>query len=169
MSTTLLSLKDKYYMYDGDKNIEEQGLIIGSYELAWLADLAISYLLDNINQTVYNNMNYFGIYRDDGIAIFKGSISQRVMTNWLNTFQREIESISGKDFLKFTAVLWKPNEQKEAESNNAVQINSDPFLPYLDTELFWGLDETLQFKVHLKPNQQLKYLKHGKRAHTGLF
>jgi hypothetical protein len=40
-----------------------------------------------------------------------------------------------------------------------VSVATDPSFPYLDMKLYWR--ETtgdLQFRVHLKPNQQLKYL-----------
>jgi hypothetical protein len=39
MSSTLLTIVDKYYEYDGDKDPEEKGPTIGGYESAWLADL----------------------------------------------------------------------------------------------------------------------------------
>ena len=47
MSTTILTFCDKYYLYDGDLQIENRGLTIGGYESAWLADLAMAFLLDN--------------------------------------------------------------------------------------------------------------------------
>jgi hypothetical protein len=43
-------------------------------------------------------------------------------------------------------------------------INRKENPPYLDMELYWR-EESLEFKVHLKPNQQLKYLNIGS-AHT---
>jgi hypothetical protein len=40
-----------------------------------------------------------------------------------------------------------------------VSVAPDTSFPYLDMELFWSNDDdSLQFRVHLKPNQQLKYL-----------
>ena len=169
MSTTLLSFKDKYYMYDGDREMDERGFTIGGYESAWLADLAMSYLLDNIDQELYNGMQYFGIYRDDGIAFFDGIINQKSLSDWLLKFQREIERIAGNEFLKFTAVIWKPDEHMETELDPAVQVCTDSYLPYLDTEIFWNSNLNLQFRVHLKPNQQLKYLNRGSSHTPGCF
>jgi len=39
-----------------------------------------------------------------------------------------------------------------------ISFESTNFFPYLDTELVWSKEGDLQFKVHLKPNQQLKCL-----------
>ena len=44
MSSTLLTLEEKYYEY-GEKGIETKGLAIGGYESAFLADLVAYYLL----------------------------------------------------------------------------------------------------------------------------
>ena len=40
----------KYYEYGGDEDVEERGLMIGGYELAWLADLVASYILENTEE-----------------------------------------------------------------------------------------------------------------------
>jgi hypothetical protein len=148
MSTTLLSFKDKYYMYNGDKKVEERGFTIGGYESTWLADLAMLYLLVKTDQGLYEDLNFFGIYRDDGVMIFNGIINQSGLTDWLNKFQREVERIAVNEFLQFTAVSWKLNTPNET-SNSAVQVNSDKYLPYLDTEIFWNSNGTLKFRIHL--------------------
>ena len=44
MSSTLLTFRDKYFEYGGDRNIDKRGLAIGRYELAFLANLAASFL-----------------------------------------------------------------------------------------------------------------------------
>ena len=46
MSSTLISFNGEYYKYHGGER-EEQGLAIGGYESAFLADLAASYLFEN--------------------------------------------------------------------------------------------------------------------------
>ena len=75
MSSTLISLDGEYYKYHGGE-IEEQGLAIGGYESAFLADLVASYLFEkskiNFHPTTYN-----GIYRDDGLVVFKGNKNTR--------------------------------------------------------------------------------------------
>lgn len=47
----------------------------------------------------------------------------------------------------------------------AVSVSIDNAFPYLDTEMYWNEQEELEFRVHLKPNQQLKYLNKGS-CHT---
>ncbi|CAB9517283.1 expressed unknown protein [Seminavis robusta] len=46
-----------------------------------------------------------------------------------------------------------------------VQVNTATHFPYLDLDLYWQNQQNLQFKVHLKPNQQLLYLNKGS-SHT---
>jgi hypothetical protein len=72
MGNTLLTFVDKYYEYSGDLDIEDRGLTIGRYESAWLADLCMAYVMDN-SRDILDDLIYDGIYRDDGIAVFKGS------------------------------------------------------------------------------------------------
>jgi hypothetical protein len=49
MSTTLIQFCGVYYLYDGDKEIENKGFTIGGYELAWLTDLAMAFLLETVS------------------------------------------------------------------------------------------------------------------------
>jgi hypothetical protein len=46
MMNTILTFVNKYYLYDGDCPADMMGLTIGGYESTWLADLAMSYLLN---------------------------------------------------------------------------------------------------------------------------
>jgi hypothetical protein len=71
MGNTLLTFVDKYYEFGGDLDIEDRGLTIGRYESAWLADLCMAYVMDN-SRDILDDLTYDGIYRDDGIAVFKG-------------------------------------------------------------------------------------------------
>jgi hypothetical protein len=48
MSTTLIQFCGVYYLYNGDKEIENKGLTIGRYKSAWLADLAMAFLLETV-------------------------------------------------------------------------------------------------------------------------
>ena len=69
MSSTLLAFEKKYYEYC-DKGIEKKGLAIGGYESAFLAYLVVSYLFEKcINP--FKEVLWKGIYRDDGLLVFK--------------------------------------------------------------------------------------------------
>ena len=71
MSSTLITFIDKYYEYDGHKEVKDKGLTIGGYESAWLADLVGAYILKKTKH-LFNHTRYHGIYRDDGFIVFIG-------------------------------------------------------------------------------------------------
>ena len=70
MSSTLICFDGNYYEYHGGKK-EEQGLAIGGYESAFLANLVASYLFEKAKAHFHPTI-YHGIYRDDGLVVFKG-------------------------------------------------------------------------------------------------
>ena len=70
MSSTLISFGGKYYEYHGGER-EEQGLAIGGYESEFLAYLVASYLFEKVNKN-FRPPIYCGIYRYDGLVVFKG-------------------------------------------------------------------------------------------------
>jgi hypothetical protein len=57
MVNTLITFEDKYFEYDGDRDVNDKGLTIGRYESAWLADLVAAFVLKNtaqfFNEAVY--------------------------------------------------------------------------------------------------------------------
>ena len=69
MSSTLISLDNKYHEYHGGE-IEEQGLEIGGYKSAFLDDLVASYLFEKAKAN-FRPKIYHGIYRYDGLVVFK--------------------------------------------------------------------------------------------------
>ena len=48
-----------------------KGLAIGGYASAFLADLVASYLFEKCNNQ-FKEVLWKGIYRDDGLLVFKG-------------------------------------------------------------------------------------------------
>ena len=163
MGNTLLTFIDKYYEYGGEEDVEERGLTIGGYESAWLADLVTSYILENMKEH-FRETHFKGIYRDDRIVIFEGNLKASKVGNWLKMFQAEVDKLAGSNYLKFTAKVW--GEDKNDESiQEVVMVRGDDCFLYLDMEMFWSKRGELQFRVHLKANQQLKYLNRGS-THT---
>ena len=79
MSFTLICFGAEYYEYHGGEKAE-QGLAIGGYELAFLSDLVASYLFEKSEAHFYPTI-YHGIYRDDGLVVFKGKKSVREINN----------------------------------------------------------------------------------------
>ena len=86
MGNTLITFIDKYYEYGGSKYINNRGLTIGGYELAWLADLVASFILDNTKDLFDNTALHYGIYRDDGIIFFKGKWTNKDIIIFIKTF-----------------------------------------------------------------------------------
>ena len=85
MSSTLISFDGEYYKYhEGER--EEQGLAIGRYESAFLADLVASYLFEKA-KPVFRPTIYHGIYQDDGLVVFKGKKNASEIKDWLEEFQ----------------------------------------------------------------------------------
>ena len=80
---------------------------------------------------------------------------------WLKNFQFHVDELCGSDNLKFTTSIWRPNEEdkgKPVKCNKSVEIVGGNEFPYLDLELFWNKRNELNFRVHVKENQKLKYL-----------
>jgi hypothetical protein len=86
MGSTLITFKDKYYEYNGDRDVNNKGLTIGGYESAWLADLVAVFVLEN-TQHMFKTTTFDGIYKDDGLVVMKGNWSKQDITNWLRDFQ----------------------------------------------------------------------------------
>ena len=100
MSSTLFSFYGEYYEYHGRER-EEQGLAIGGYESAFLADLVASYLFEtskaNFCPTIYHR-----IYRDDDQVFFKGKKKASEIKDWLEEFQKTVNTAAGNQHLQFT-------------------------------------------------------------------
>jgi hypothetical protein len=74
MGNTLLTFVNKYHKYGGNLDVEDRGLTIGGYQLAWLANLCMAYVMDN-SRDILDEPIYEGIYRDDSITVFEGSVT----------------------------------------------------------------------------------------------
>jgi hypothetical protein len=95
MGNTLLTVVDKYYEYGGNLDVEDtRGLTIRGYESAWLAELCMAYVMDNCRD-ILDELAYEGIYRDNGIAVFKGSKTTGKVASWLGIFQERVNDLAG--------------------------------------------------------------------------
>ena len=122
MESTLVTFEDKYYLYDGDQLAEEKGLMIGGYESAWLADLAMSFLLDTLDEKLFEPLTYYGFYRDDGIFVFAGKWDDKMISNWLESFQGAIDVTADGDYLQFTADINNKNSITTSSDNPKVGL-----------------------------------------------
>jgi len=162
MGNTLLTFRDQYYEYAGDLRIEDRGLTIGGYGSAFLADLVAAYLMERVT-TCFRDAQYNGLYRDDGLTVFNGYMSKTDVINWLDKFQAKVDRALGCDLLQFTAEVWGA-DRDDGSPSKKVKVQKGEGFPFLDMEMYW-VDQDLQFRVHMKENQELKYLNKGS-SHT---
>ena len=73
MSSTLLTFEKKYFEY-GEKGIKRKSPAIGGYVSDFLLDLVASYRFKKRNNQL-KEVLWKGIYRDDGLLVFKGKKS----------------------------------------------------------------------------------------------
>ena len=108
MSSTLIYFDGKYYEYHG-RIIEEQGLAIRGYKLECLDDLVASYLFDKSKANFCLTICH-GIYRYDGLVVFKGKKKAREIRDWLEEFQQTVNKAAGNQHLQFTTEIWTTEE-----------------------------------------------------------
>ena len=96
--------------------------------------------------------------------VFKGNLKVSDIGEWLQEFQNKVNDLAGLDYLKFTAEVWG-KAKYDGKVQKAVTVNGKDSFPYLDMEMYWSKRGDLEFRVHLKVNQQLKYLNRGS-THT---
>jgi hypothetical protein len=110
MGNTLLTFVDKYYEYNGERDIRYNGLTIGSYESALLADLVAAFMLENITE-LFNKTAYDEIYRDGGLVIMDGVKTNNEIGKWLSSFQKEVNIVTGYKVLVFTVSIWQEKKR----------------------------------------------------------
>lgn len=82
----------------------ENGLTIGGYESAWLADLVASYISENTEECFEDSL-FNGIYRDDGINVINKILSKEDLIIWLENLQSKVNKLCETDSLQFIAEL----------------------------------------------------------------
>ena len=162
--STLISFDGKYYNYHGRER-EEQGLAIGGYESEFLSNLVASYLFEkataNFQPTIYH-----GIYRDDGLVVFKGKNKASEIRDWIEDFQKTVNKAAVNQHLQFTAEIWTTEENSPTPAKEEIfQIVTNNKFPLLDMKMIWSPEGDLKLGVFRKNGQQLKYV--GKEStHT---
>jgi hypothetical protein len=76
---------------------------------------------------------------------------------------------AGSDALIFTAEVWLPGQVDAGETVGKTSVTTKGTFPFLDMEMIWNKTRKLVFGVHLKPNQELKYLNFGISHTPGCF
>jgi hypothetical protein len=84
--------------------MQDKGLPIGGYKSAWLADLVTAFVLENTTE-LFDETVYDRIYRDDGLVILDGVKLNAEVSEWLNTFQKEVHEVTSYEGLVFTVSI----------------------------------------------------------------
>jgi hypothetical protein len=165
MEDTLLTFQDQYYIYGGDQSLDEKGLTIGGYESVWLVDLVAAYILAKVDEELFSDATFFGMYRDDGLVVFNSKKMKTQVHTWLNDCQLAVDELCGNCFLQSTAVMWQSDGRPFRGNTGKLSVDTNQVCPYLEMEMYWYSRGQLLFRVHLKPNQQFLYLNRGS-SHT---
>jgi hypothetical protein len=144
IGNTLITFEEKfeYFEYDGDRDVNNKGDVLEN----------TAHLLEDA--TIYD-----GIYRDDGLVVFRGNWSKSKITKWLEKSQKEVNKVNRYDGLQFTISIWGA-EKEDGTTHEKVTVEQTDYLvlPFLDMKLYWDKNENLAVTVYQKPGQQLKYL-----------
>ena len=130
MGNTLLTFIDK------EREIQDKGLTIGGYKLAWLANLVAAFVLENCKD-LFEDAVYNGIYRDDGLVIMEGQKTKADIGKWLETFQRRVNQVTGYEGLVFTVSIWRQDQSNE-QAHPKAEIRKSSIFPFLGMEISWS-------------------------------
>eukprot|EP00957_Ditylum_brightwellii_P055822 4229273-Ditylum_brightwellii.AAC.1 len=108
---------------------------------------------------------YKGIYRNDGLVLFLGKLTQNELALWLKIFQKKVDTLVGETFFQLTAEIWTPDKEIEEINNglvvqqwlDKVKVIDDHLFPFLNMQMEWK-DNILTFSVYAKPNHTIKYV-----------
>ena len=112
-----------------------------------LSDLVASYLFEK-NKANFRLKIYHGIYKDEGLAVFKGKKKSRNIKDWLKEFQKTVNTAVGNQHLQFTAEIWtnEANSSTPAKEDRFQIVMNDEF-PFLDVKMSLSLKGDLQFRM----------------------
>eukprot|EP00957_Ditylum_brightwellii_P017884 1346881-Ditylum_brightwellii.AAC.1 len=72
--------------------IVTNGLGIGSFEAGFCADLCATYIFE-MREQYFHHTKFKGIYRNDGLIIFLGKLTQTDLAKWLKDYQRKVDNL----------------------------------------------------------------------------
>ena len=114
---------------------EEQGLAIGGYESAFLADLVDSYLFEKTTP-IFRPTIYHGIYQDDSLVVFKGKKKASEIKYWLEEFHQTLNTASVNQHLKFTEEIRTDGANPlTPKKKDPVKIVTNDEFPFLDMKM----------------------------------
>ena len=77
---------------------------------------------------------------------------------WRDKFLEKVEEIPENYYLQFMCATWNLGIRLSRNKTETILMVTDKIFPFLDLELLWDDSGKLEFQVHRKNNQLLKYL-----------
>ena len=108
-----------------------------------MADLVASYLFEKPKLN-FRPKIYHGIYRDDGLVVFKGNKKTSEIKDWLEEFQQTVNMAAGNQHLQFTAEIWTNKENYLIpEKEYRFQIVTNDEFQFWDMKMSWSPERDL--------------------------
>ena len=102
-----------------------------------MADLVASYLFEKYKAD-FRPTIYHKIYLYDSLVVFKGKEKASEIKDWLEEFQKTVNTAAGNQHLQLTAEIWT-NEAKlpTPAKEDRVQIATNDEFPFMDMKTSW--------------------------------
>ena len=124
--------------------------MIGGYKSEFLADLVASYLFEKAKAKSILTI-YHGIYRDDGLVVFKGNKKASEIRDWLEEFHKIVNKAVGNQQLQLTAEIWMTEENYPTPAKEErFKIVTNNKVPFIDMKMSCSPEGDLQFIVFRK-------------------
>eukprot|EP00957_Ditylum_brightwellii_P011318 855835-Ditylum_brightwellii.AAC.1 len=68
-----------------------------------------------MQEQCFRHTKFKGVYRDDGLVILLGKLTQTDLAKWLKEFQCKVDNLVEGNFFKFTMEIRAPDEEVEEE------------------------------------------------------
>ena len=150
MKRTLIRARENYFLFKGDSaeggSEVEQGLSIGGYESAFLADLTVGFLFVKMDEVIKRDCYYGKIYRDDSLIVLKEVLTNDEVDTWKEMFCELVTE--EMPCMVFTVSKW------------------DNGLDFLDLFFEFDAKGDLTWRTFSKPNAITKYLNSCSPGHT---
>jgi hypothetical protein len=126
MGNMLLTFVDKYYEYNGKREIQDKRLTIQGYKLAWLANLVATFLLKNCEDLFIDNVIYYDLTGSTEERRWSGDHERTENEcrhgEWLNTFQKRMNEVTDYKELVFTVSIWRGKEKNDGVKHPKAEI-----------------------------------------------
>ena len=112
----------------------------------------VAYYLFENTKYLFNQTTHHGIYRDNGLLVFKGKKSTQEIRYWLAEFQQKVDKAAGNQHLQFIAEKWKNGTNiPSSAKKDMLQTTAKNELQFLDMKMSWSSEGDLQYLSNWPP------------------